>query len=97
MMKMEAGIKTYFEWISENLKSGDKIGVDPSQIASGITFAYNLNIAGFKNRSKYFKEKGLEMVTITENLVDTVWGADKPPMPEEKVFVHEVKYSGITV
>jgi Xaa-Pro aminopeptidase len=37
------------------------------------------------------------MVTITENLVDNVWGADKPPMPEEKVFVHEVKYSGITV
>jgi hypothetical protein len=36
MMKMEVGVKTYFEWISENLKSGDKIGVDPSQIASGI-------------------------------------------------------------
>ena len=48
-------------------------------------------------RSKYFQEKGLELVTITQNLVDTVWGSDKPPMPQEKVFIHEVKYSGLTV
>lgn len=37
------------------------------------------------------------MVSITENLVDTVWGKDKPPQPSQKVFVHDVKYSGITV
>lgn len=57
---MEAGLPTYFEWVSQNLKAGDKIGVDPSQVA----------VAPFKNRSKYFQEKGLEMVTISQNLVD---------------------------
>lgn len=30
MMKMEAGVKPYFEWIKENIKEGSKIGVDPS-------------------------------------------------------------------
>ena len=55
MMKWEAGSKTYFEWLSETLKEGQKIGVDPTQIGA----------SSFRNRSKYFKEKGLEMVTIT--------------------------------
>jgi Xaa-Pro aminopeptidase len=48
-------------------------------------------------RSKYFKEKGIEMITITQNLVDSVWGSDKPSMPQGKVFVHEDKYAGLTV
>lgn len=32
---MEPGVPTYFEWISNNLQAGDKIGVDPSQIGAG--------------------------------------------------------------
>ena len=68
MQKMEQGIDTYFEWLSKTLSSGHRIGVDPSQISA----------LSFKNRSTYFKEKGFEMVTITENLVDKVWGEDKP-------------------
>jgi Xaa-Pro aminopeptidase len=35
MMKMEAGMTTYFEWIAQNLKPSEKIGVDPSQIGAG--------------------------------------------------------------
>lgn len=54
-------------------------------------------LAAFKNRSKYFAEKGIKMVTIQENLVDTVWGSEKPPMPKSPVFVHDVKYAGLTV
>ena len=37
----------------------------------------------------------MEMVTIQPNLVDQVWGSDKPPMPEAKVFEHLVEYSGL--
>ena len=29
--------------------------------------------------------------------MDLVWGTDKPAMPEDKVFVHELKYAGETV
>ena len=36
-------------------------------------------------------------MSVTENLVDTVWGADRPPRPHEKVFVHEVLYAGESV
>ena len=54
-------------------------------------------IAAFRNRSKYFKEKNLEMIGIGENLVDAVWGSEKPPMPGNKVFVHDEKYAGMSV
>jgi Xaa-Pro aminopeptidase len=29
--------------------------------------------------------------------VDKVWAADKPAMPEAPVFVHDVKFAGLTV
>lgn len=54
MKKMEAGEPPYFEWIVSNVAKGSKIGVDPTQIA----------VAAFKNRSKYFAEKELHMITI---------------------------------
>jgi Xaa-Pro aminopeptidase len=37
------------------------------------------------------------MITITKNLVDAVWSDAKPPMPQAPVFVHDVKYSGLSV
>lgn len=37
------------------------------------------------------------MITITTNLVDAVWNTQKPPMPEANVFVHDVKYAGLSV
>ncbi|TNV80867.1 hypothetical protein FGO68_gene9209 [Halteria grandinella] len=87
MMKMEAGFPTYFEWLSQNLPAGSSIGVDPSQISA----------ASFKLRSTYFKEKSITLKAIQENLVDKVWAAEKPAMPQEPVFVHEVQYAGLTV
>ena len=65
MMKMEPGVTTYFEWIASNMKAGEVIGVDPSQISA----------AGYKLRSKYFEEKSLTLKTLSENLVDIVWGS----------------------
>jgi hypothetical protein len=39
----------------------------------------------------------MEMITIQENLVDHVWGSEKPPMPKNAVFVHDLKYAGEAV
>lgn len=88
MKKWESKAQTYFEWLAENLtKGGQKVGLDATQIGA----------AGFRNRSKYFTEKNIEMKAIDQNLVDEVWGAEKPAIPSEKVFIHEVKYSGESV
>jgi len=39
----------------------------------------------------------MSIVPITENLVDTVWGSDKPARPAEKVFILDIKYSGVSI
>lgn len=39
----------------------------------------------------------MELVALQENLVDDIWGEDKPPMPVNKVFVHDIKYAGLSV
>lgn len=51
MMKMERG-NMYYDWVTENLKEGTKIGVDTSQIG----------LSPFKNRSEMFKKKGIDLI-----------------------------------
>lgn len=87
-MKMDVGELPYFEHITKHFKQGTKIGCDPGQIPTG----------SFQARSKYFKEKGFEMCTLKENLVDQVWEKQgRPERPVNKVFVHDVKYNGKSV
>ena len=88
MMKIDVGLPYYFDWLVQNLSPSSKIGFDPSQ----------LPIASFKARSKYFAEKGFELYPVSQyNLVDKVWGEERPVRPTNKVFVHEEKYSGSSV
>ena len=82
MMKMERGVQTWFDWVIDNIKDG-KVGIDYTQYPS----------ASAEARSKLFKEKGLELVN-TENLVDAVWGADRPARPKKQVQILEMKYAG---
>jgi len=44
-------------------------------------------------RTKFFNDKKIEVVS-TPNLVDLVWGADRPPKPQNPVFHLDTKYTG---
>ena len=46
-------------------------------------------------RFKDIKAKGITLVS-TPNLVDEVWGVDRPPRPANKIFHLETKYTGLT-
>ena len=35
-----------------------------------------------------------DTIIMTANLVDEIWGKERPPRPNEKVKVHPVQYSG---
>jgi Xaa-Pro aminopeptidase len=87
LMKMDIGEKPYFEWIADNVSKPARIGVDISQLSA----------VAFKRRSDYFKEKQIELVPVSVNLVDTVWAADRPARPTEKVFTLPVEYTGSSV
>ena len=43
---------------------------------------------------KIKKKGGKDLVAVKDNLVDAVWGKDKPPRPNEKVKVLANTYAG---
>ena len=47
-----------------------------------------------KLAEKIKKKGGANLVGIQSNLVDHVWGGDKPPRPNEKVRILELEFSG---
>ncbi len=55
-----------------------------------------MSAGGFKRRKEYFEKAGIKMVPAG-SLVDEVWGTERPPMPQEKVWVLDDKYTGQTV
>ena len=86
MMKIEAGEKQYAEWIKDNLPEGAVIGVDEDQMPA----------ESYKVRKEYFEKAGMQLVAAG-SLVDEVWGDERPPMPQEKVWRLDEKYTGQNV
>ena len=83
MMKMEANLPTWFSWAAEYLKEGQKIGFDHTQYP----------VMACELRTKFFNDKKIEVVS-TPNLVDLIWGADRPLRPQNPVFHLETKFTG---
>jgi len=44
--------------------------------------------------AKSFEKVGSTLVPTETNLVDIVWGDERPPRPKNQVFVLEEKYAG---
>lgn len=78
----EPGVPTFSEWIADVLKDGDCLGFD------GKVFSCNQA----KELEGKIREKNIR-IDDRYDLVDSIW-KDRPELPLEKVFIHEVKYSG---
>lgn len=79
------------EWAAANLKFGSVIGVDSSTVS----------IASMERLKSALKSAGSDRVFIkamppSDNLVDLVWGDMRPVPPRSNVFVHDVKYAGVS-
>lgn len=78
------GFPTYTEWLKDNLKDGDTLGFD------GKVFAQS----SVENLEKEFKGKDIRFIDEYD-LVGEIW-EDRPALPKEKAFIHELKYTGKT-
>lgn len=81
-------VPTWQEWSAEQSAGGKNVAVDPSLI-SGST-AKNLT-------DKIHKSGGAELIPIEDNLVDLVWGAERPARPSEAVSVQPDTLAGESV
>lgn len=76
---------TWQEWTIEQAEGGKTVGVDPTTITAP---------EGRKLAEKIRKKGGKDLVALAENLVDRVWGKEKPAPPNEPVRVLGLEYAG---
>ncbi|MDD7793192.1 aminopeptidase P family protein [Clostridium sp. 'White wine YQ'] len=79
---VDPGVPSYTEWLKETLKENDMIGFD------GRVFSINM----VKAMEKEFNDKKISL-KIDLDLIDELW-KDRPEIPKEKIFIHDVKYAG---
>ncbi|KAK8201470.1 peptidase M24 [Phyllosticta paracitricarpa] len=78
-------VPTWQEWTADQSEGGKAVGVDPTVVTSPVAR---------KLKDKISKKGGGELVAVRENLIDLVWGKDKPARPNEKVKVHPQEFAG---
>ncbi|KAI1115041.1 aminopeptidase-like protein [Nemania sp. NC0429] len=78
-------VPTWQEWSAEQAEGGKAVAVDPTLLTSGTAK---------KLSEKIKKSGGKELQATAENLVDLVWGSDKPSRPNEPVIILEEKFAG---
>lgn len=76
-------------WVEacKQLSKGDKIGFDPALIPA----------LEWRVRNEYFSQVGLQWVAVEDNLVDKVWAEDQPPVPDNRVEIHDLKWAGKSI
>jgi len=72
------------EWLIANLPKGAVIGFDPWLHTAGEIRRLEAQVVS----------NGLKLKPVSRNLVDRVWGKDRPAPPQKPVVLHPVKKSG---
>jgi Xaa-Pro aminopeptidase len=78
----EPNVPSTTEWIFSTLDEGSCVGFD------GKVFS----AASVKNMKETFSKKKLS-INSEYDLIDLIWN-DRPEVPMNKIYIHEVKYSG---
>lgn len=72
------------DWLSAQLGSGGRVGLDP----------WVFSAAAWDELAGELGQAGLELVGVEPDLVERVWGDDRPPMPTEPLRVHPPEVAG---
>ncbi|KAL8803604.1 MAG: hypothetical protein Q9182_003109 [Xanthomendoza sp. 2 TL-2023] len=78
-------VPTWQDWTAEQSECHKTVGVDPTVITAP---------EARKLAEKIKKKGGAQLLGVKTNLVDLVWGDNRPPRPNEKVSVLDIKYAG---
>ena len=82
-------VPTWQEWTAERTGEGTarRVGVDSTLLTAPDA----------RKLEERLKKANGKLVGSTENLVDRVWGVDRPPRPNYPVAVHDIKFAGKSV
>jgi Xaa-Pro aminopeptidase len=80
-------VPTILDWTADQVDEGKVVGVDPTVVTA----------AGARKLAEKIKKKGGEVKAVDQNLVDLVWGKERPSRPREKIRVQPQEYAGKSV
>ncbi len=83
----EPGVPELEQWLLQELVAGDQVGVDPKVFSC----------AGFDALQAILAGGGIELVAQAHDLVEEVWGAARPAMPDGALRVHSPEFAGESV
>ncbi|KAI5849455.1 putative Xaa-Pro aminopeptidase P [Morchella snyderi] len=78
-------VPTWQEWVVQQAEGGKTVGVDATLITAQ-------QAKGLETRIK--KKGGTGLLGMSKNLIDEVWGTERPARPNNKLIVLEQKYAG---
>ncbi|KAL8974303.1 MAG: hypothetical protein Q9197_001448 [Variospora fuerteventurae] len=78
-------VPTWQEWTAEQSGGHKTVGVDPTVITA---------LEARKLTEKIKRKGGAQLIGVKTNLVDLVWGDERPPRPNEKVSILDIEYAG---
>lgn len=78
-------VPTWQEWSADQSEGGKVVGVDPTVISAP---------EARKLSEKIKKKGGQDLVAIEDNLVDTIWGSERPSKPSEPAKILPVHFAG---
>ncbi|KAI9324572.1 peptidase M24, structural domain-containing protein [Obelidium mucronatum] len=79
-----AGVPSKEEWLNKVLAPNSKVGIDPKLVT----------LPAARTLAESLKPASHSLVSVTENLVDLVWGSDRPGFPMNPVKPLDIKFSG---
>jgi Xaa-Pro aminopeptidase len=72
------------DWIGRHVKAGGAVGFDPKLHTAAMV----------EELTKSLKPKGIKLKALGRNLVDKIWGRERPPPPLAPVIPHALRYAG---
>ena len=85
MKSGQPGVLELNDWVVQNMKSGQTVGVDPLLIPNGM--ASSMKTA--------FAAKGITLVAVENNPVDKVWSqCDRPAIPCNPLIAMDISLTG---
>ncbi len=81
------GVPEMEDWLCGELSQGNKVGVDPRVFS----------ISAFEVLQSGLGRKGIVLQAVEDDLVEQVWGEERPAMPSGLLRSHPVEYAGKSV
>ena len=77
-------VSDYEDWLASELKGGDKLGLDPKVFT----------VAAYARLEKALQVADVEFSGQEDDLVEQVWGDERPAMPKAALRAHPLKHAG---